>query len=69
MTHTHNLEPEILRGADAIADFLGCTRKAVYHMIRRNQIPFYKLPRSRTVCALRSRLLDHANRLMHTPAA
>jgi excisionase family DNA binding protein len=58
---------EILRGARAIADYLGVTEDIVYHMISRRQIPYFKIGRS--VCVRRSHLLAQADRLMQSPAA
>jgi excisionase family DNA binding protein len=57
---------EILRGAKAIADFLGCSEKAVYHLIERDRIPHYRI--GRTVCVRRSHLLAQADQLVKTPA-
>ena len=57
---------EILRGARAIADYLGVTENTVYHMIERRQIPFFKIGRS--VCVRRSHLLAQADKLMQSPA-
>ena len=58
---------EILRGAKAIASYLGVTEHTVYHMIERRQIPYFKIGRS--VCVRRSHLLAQADKLMQSPAA
>jgi len=60
MTEVMN-EREILHGARAIADVLGITEKAVYHLIERGRIPHYRL--GRTICARRSHLLAQADKL------
>jgi excisionase family DNA binding protein len=56
---------EILRGARAIADFLGCSEKAVYHLIERGRIPHYRI--GRTICARRSHLLQQADQNLQIP--
>jgi excisionase family DNA binding protein len=60
-----NHSREILRGARAIADYLGVSENTVYHMIERRQIPYFKLGRS--VCVRRSHLLAQADRLVRAP--
>ena len=67
MTDTVTIEREILHGARAIADVLGITEKAVYHLIERGRIPHYRL--GRTICARRSHLLAQADRLVSAPTA
>ena len=67
MTDTDIPEREIFYGARAIAEFLGVTEKAVYELIERRQIPFYKI--GNRVCARRSHLLEQADRLVKMPAA
>ena len=67
MTDTSIVEREIFYGARAIADFLGTTEKAVYELIERRQIPYYKI--GNRVCARRSHLLAQADALVRQPAA
>ena len=61
------VEREILRGAREIATFLGCTEKAVYHLIERGRIPYYRI--GRTLYARRTHLLAQADQLVTQPAA
>jgi excisionase family DNA binding protein len=61
------IDREILRGAKAIASYLGVTENTVYHMIERRQIPYFKIGRS--VCVRRSHLLAQADKLVQSPAA
>jgi excisionase family DNA binding protein len=48
-------EPKLLWGADAIAEYLGIPRRAVYHLIHEERIPIKKV--GRTVTARPDRLL------------
>jgi hypothetical protein len=54
-------QPEVLHGARAIADFLGVSEKAVYHMAERKRIPTFKL--GKTLCARRSSILAAMDKL------
>ena len=67
MTDTVTIPREILHGARAIADVLGVTEKAVYHLIERGRIPHYRL--GRTICARRSHLLAQADDLVRAATA
>lgn len=49
-----NLAADLLRGADAIATFLGFPRRAVYHAVSRGHLPSFKV--GETICARRSTL-------------
>ena len=49
-----NLATDILRGADAIAGFLGFPRRTIYHLASKNGLPHFKL--GETICARRSTL-------------
>jgi hypothetical protein len=48
---------DLLHGVSAIAAHLNMTRKQVYHLHDRSQIPTFKM--GRTVCARRSTLAKH----------
>lgn len=50
-------ETDLLHGVAAIADHLSMTRKQVYHLHDRGQLPTFKM--GRTVCARRSTLAKH----------
>lgn len=50
-------ETDLLHGVAAIADHLSMTRKQIYHLHDRGQIPTFKV--GRTVCARRSTLAKH----------
>jgi hypothetical protein len=58
---TDTPQPEVLHGARAIADFLGVSEKAVYHMAERKRIPTFKL--GKTLCARRSSILTAMDKL------
>jgi excisionase family DNA binding protein len=45
---------DLLYGAPAIADYLGLTNDAVYHLARQKRIPTFRM--GRTVCARKSTL-------------
>lgn len=49
-----NLANDILRGADAIAAFLGFPRRAIYHLVSKGALPSFRL--GETVCARKSTL-------------
>ncbi|NTA35994.1 helix-turn-helix domain-containing protein [Agrobacterium salinitolerans] len=38
-----NLKDDILKGADAIAEFIGEDRRAVYHLVKKGSIPTFRL--------------------------
>lgn len=55
MEHTNdNLAGDILRGADAIAAYLGFPRRAVYHAVSKGNLPHFRV--GELVCARRSTL-------------
>ncbi|RUV89190.1 DNA-binding protein [Mesorhizobium sp. M1A.F.Ca.IN.020.06.1.1] len=56
MNDNHPLAADILRGAAAIADFLGFERRAVYHAVSKNSIPTFRI--GEVVCARRSTLTN-----------
>ena len=43
MSATENLADDLLRGAGAIASFLGTNERRVFYMLERKQIPGFKL--------------------------
>lgn len=49
-----SLAEDILRGAAAIAEFMGCPRRAVYHMASKGGLPVFRM--GDIVCARRSTL-------------
>lgn len=48
---------DLLHGAGAIAEHLNMTRKQVYHLHERGELPTFNM--GRTVCARRSTLAKH----------
>jgi excisionase family DNA binding protein len=54
MNDNNPLSADILRGADAIAKFLGFPRRAIYHLVSKGGLPSFRL--GETVCARRSTL-------------
>lgn len=50
-----NLASDVLRGADAIAKFLGLPRRAVYHAASKETLPVFRL--GETILARKSTLL------------
>lgn len=50
-----SLAADMLRGADAIACFLGLSRRQVYHLTETARLPVFKL--GAVLCARRSSLL------------
>ncbi|EBU7498353.1 hypothetical protein DK058_26135, partial [Salmonella enterica subsp. enterica serovar Typhi] len=48
------LAEDILRGADAIATYMGLPRRAVYHAVAKGQLPAFRI--GETVCARKSTL-------------
>lgn len=53
---TIDLKDDMLRGADAIADFIGMPRRAIYHAISKGSLPHFRI--GETVCARKSTLLS-----------
>lgn len=51
-----NLSADLLRGADAIATFLGFPRRTVYHAVSKGHLPHFRI--GETVCARRSTLTN-----------
>ena len=50
----NNLSNDLLRGADAIAAFLGFPRRAIYHSVSKGHLPSFRI--GETVCARKSTL-------------
>ncbi|MDX1240582.1 excisionase family DNA-binding protein [Sinorhizobium medicae] len=50
-----NLAADMLRGADAIAQYMGLPRRSVYHAISKGHLPCFRL--GETVCARKTTLL------------
>lgn len=38
-----NIADDILKGADAIAEFIGEDRRAVYHAVKKGTIPIFRI--------------------------
>ena len=58
METQHTETPDILRGAEAIAQFLyddGTRRRSVYNLVKTTQLPVFRL--GATICARRSALI------------
>jgi excisionase family DNA binding protein len=49
-----NLAADLLRGADAIAAYLGFPRRTVYHAVAKGHLPHFRI--GETVCARKSTL-------------
>jgi excisionase family DNA binding protein len=49
-----NISNDLLRGADAIANYLGFPRRAVYHAVSKGHLPSFRV--GDTVCARKSTL-------------
>lgn len=49
-----NISADLLRGADAIAAFLGFPRRAIYHAVSKGHLPSFRI--GETVCARKSTL-------------
>lgn len=49
-----NISVDVLRGADAIAAFLGFPRRAIYHAVSKGHLPSFRI--GETVCARKSTL-------------
>ncbi len=49
-----NISNDLLRGADAIAAFLGFPRRAIYHAVSKGHLPSFRI--GETVCARKSTL-------------
>ncbi|MGO4677514.1 helix-turn-helix transcriptional regulator [Bosea sp. 2YAB26] len=55
-THDNdNIATDILRGADAIAAFMGLPRRAIYHAAAKGTLPVFRL--GETILARKSTLL------------
>lgn len=52
----NNLAADILRGADAIAAFMGFPRRAIYHLVAKGAMPHFKL--GDIICARKSTLTN-----------
>lgn len=39
----HNIADDILKGADAIAEFIGEDRRAIYHAAKKGTIPIFRI--------------------------
>ncbi|TAN56093.1 MAG: DNA-binding protein [Rhodospirillales bacterium] len=50
-----NLADDLLRGADAIADFMGMKRRQIYHLTETSRLPVFRV--GSVLCARRSTLL------------
>lgn len=48
------LARDMLYGANAIADYLGVPRRAIYHLVAKGNIPHFRM--GETVCARKSTL-------------
>jgi excisionase family DNA binding protein len=57
--------PDLLYGANAIADFLGVKRSVVYHLIETRRLPSFKV--GKVVCARRSTVTAAFERLEQEP--
>lgn len=51
------LHEDILEGAEAIARFMGTTRRRVFHLAEQGLIPTFKL--GKRLCARKSSILKH----------
>ena len=49
-----NLSNDLLRGADAIATYLGFPRRTIYHAVSKGHLPSFRI--GDTVCARKSTL-------------
>lgn len=50
----NTLATDLLRGAEAIAEYLGFPRRAIYHAATKNHLPHFRI--GETVCARKSTL-------------
>lgn len=55
-----SIADDMLEGADAIAGFLGLSKRQVYHLTSSSRLPVFRL--AGTLCARRSVLLDYIAR-------
>ena len=67
MSDTPNTTGDLIYGTKRIADYLGVPLRAAEHMVETKRIPFFKM--GKTVCARRSRLEEHLERLEEGAAA
>jgi hypothetical protein len=56
IANNDNIAADVLRGADAIAAFLGLPRRAIYHSAAKGDLPVFRL--GETILARKSTLLD-----------
>jgi excisionase family DNA binding protein len=61
----NEMRPDLLYGANAIAEFLGVTRRIVYHQIESGRLPAKKW--GRTVCASRREIMETLEQLPVRP--
>jgi excisionase family DNA binding protein len=54
-------QADLLYGVPKIADFLGLTKRATYHLIESKRMPYFKI--GATVCARRASLLAALERM------
>jgi excisionase family DNA binding protein len=54
-------QADLLYGVPKIADFLGLTKRATYHLIEAKRLPYFKI--GATVCARRASLLAALERM------
>lgn len=50
------LADDMIRGADAIADWMGLNRRQIYHLAATSRLPVFKM--GSILCARKSRLMD-----------
>ncbi|MEE9925804.1 MAG: DNA-binding protein [Brucella anthropi] len=55
------LKDDLLMGAKAIAGFLGCNDRQVYHMLAKRQLPGFKI--GDVIAARKSSILKHIEEL------
>lgn len=55
------LKDDLLLGAKAIAEFLGCKVRQVYHMLAKRQLPGFKI--GDVIAARKSTILKHIEKL------
>ena len=56
MKDDSSLSSDLLRGADAIAAFLGASRRQIYHLVNSGHLPVFRM--GTKLCARKSRLLS-----------
>jgi hypothetical protein len=50
------LADDMIRGADAIAEWMGLNRRQIYHLAATSRLPVFKM--GSILCARKSRLMD-----------